>query len=169
MRWSPRRGLFVWFGASVLTIEQNRSMVLVLLHTQWKHQAVRVVCSYRVYFANAFKMGSANSSVASKCCACASIAVLAGIISLSVSYTWRQDYLDGHTVGWRIHGRKCIHVENWSARVQLLFFRFCASLITKGGSLSGSTEFCSCFSAVNTADGVSRNLCAWGVTFVYEY
>jgi hypothetical protein len=53
-------------------------------YTDWEHQVFRVACSDRVHCANAFRMGSNNSSLTTRSYACASIAFLAGIMSWSV-------------------------------------------------------------------------------------
>ena len=72
----------------LLLLEATDSSV-VLLRANWKHQAFRVACSEQMHRANAFRMGSINASFITKSCACASVAFLAGIISLSVDYNDR--------------------------------------------------------------------------------
>jgi hypothetical protein len=53
--------------------------------TQTEHiEAFRIACIERVRCANAFRMGSSNSSFTTKSYACTSVAFLEGIISWSV-------------------------------------------------------------------------------------
>jgi CD68 antigen len=82
--WGSRR---VWYGAGgQLAIGRITGLLLVEATdcptaTNGKHQAFWVACKERLHFANAFRVGSNTSSFTMKCCACASIAFLAGIIS----------------------------------------------------------------------------------------
>jgi len=99
-RWSSR-----WVGVSGAVREECwlhegqedcywwEGQTVLLLRTYRKHKEFRVACQGRVHRANA--MGSSNTPFALKSCACASIAFLAGIISLAVDYNSRVVEADG--------------------------------------------------------------------------
>lgn len=74
--YSTNRLIFVMEAHCVLCEILSECLIL-LLHTNRKHQIFLVAYSVRVHCASMFRMGSSNSSLAMKSCASASVTLLA--------------------------------------------------------------------------------------------
>jgi hypothetical protein len=88
----PRDDLRGWWACLVwcrkLPAIGRTAELLLIGVTDWKHQALRVACSEWDSWTNAFGMGSCNSWLTMKYCACVPTAFLARIISCSVDSTF---------------------------------------------------------------------------------
>lgn len=66
-----------WGGGLSIGLTRRERQTVLLTHTDWKIQALPVVCNEQVNCANACRLDSRNSSRFTKLCPCASIALIA--------------------------------------------------------------------------------------------